>query len=784
MAPTWVATMRSMPGRKFKVRAYLTQFKEPFSIFGGDRFQSLMWALVLPAIFFSSQILAPDPQFNFFGDLYNLYFPQFVEGYHLAKNGTFIGIDFLTNNGASAYFLRPNIPAFYPVYQLVYLLFSFETIEGLARAYVLILYVHSVLAVYFAMRIGQKFLQMDIATALLLGVLYFGAIAYSYPIPPFYFVASLFPLLLYFALKSVEESAWWRLVLISFPYILVFLSGYLPLAVNAVFLALLFSLVYFWQGEGGGKLAFLRLIRWLMPVALASVVVLPIYFAVLQYHKLVPGIPDGVWYAAHELSYQSKDIFALLSRGFAASRPGVEFPSIILGLAPVLLLLIAITQRKRIALSPLEARVVAVSMLIFAFYLILAFGQAAGLPDLFYYLVPGIGKMHIYGRFLPIASFFFYMTTAIAFKHLVEMRAELPIDRWIVGLLVVLVVVHAYGQFGQPGSIRTEILVTELLMVGLVMVSLSARQPFYGYAVLIAVSLFIHAANFNSYTYGFNLSALPPYKNSLIFSVERRDALRNYFKEHSEKKLIKFADLTSSIEKPNGVMLNYPWMVQDTVKLSNYMGYELHTSVDREYLARFPWFGKVSVPWLLRTEADFVIYDPAAWSIFAGELDPFINHEVPEFDIGYGYKAAKLKDASGLVDYVPARNSGDFDNGIVRISNSTGTANVSGFETDYASHVRFEVDSSLPVTVRYLLFPNKMMELRIDGEHADVTLKEGLLEFSLPAGRHKINYHYKNMLHQIFVKEYFFYLIVLLGILGWRSWVVFSQLKIKKFVKG
>lgn len=774
--------MRAILEKKLNMSAYMAQIKELF--FEGDRFQNLMWALVLPAIFFSSQLFAPNPQYNFFGDLYNLYFPQFVEGYHLAKSGTFSGIDFLTDNGASAYFLRPNIPAFYPVYQLVYLLFRFETIEGLARAYVVILYAHSVLALYFSIRIGQRYFQLERPTAVLLGVLFFGAIAYSYPIPPFYFVASLFPLLLYFALKSVEESSWWRLVLISFPYILVFLAGYPPLAVNAVFLALLFSLAYFWQGEDGKKQTFLRSIIWLIPVALASVVVLPIYLAALQYHKLVPGLPEGVWYAAHELSYHAKDIFALLSRGFASSGSGTEFPSIILGLAPVLLLLIAITQRKKFALSPLEARLVAVSMLVFAFYLILAFGQAAGLPDLFYYLVPGIGKMHLYGRFLLVASFFFYLAVAIIFKHLVEMRAELPIERWIFGLLVVLVVVHAYGQLSQPGSIRTEILVIELLMVGLVMVSLSARQPFYGYAVLIAVSLFIHAANFNSYTYGFNLNALPPYKNSLVLSMERRDALRNYFKEHSDKKLIKYADLTSSIEKINGVMLNYPWMVQDTVKLSNYMGYELHTAIDRDYLARFPWFGKVSVPWLLRTEADFVIYDPAAWSIFAGELEPFINHEVPEFDIGYGYKAAKLKDASGLVDYIPVRNPGDFDNGIVRISNAEGTAAVSGFETDLASYVRFEVDSSSPVTARYLLFPNKMMELRIDGEHADVTLKDGLLEFSIPAGCHKIEYRYKNVLHQIFVKEYFLYLILLLGILGWRSSVVFSRLKHKKFVKG
>ncbi|OIR10722.1 hypothetical protein GALL_74920 [mine drainage metagenome] len=775
--------MKALLEKKMNVRAYLTQFNESF--FVEDRFLSLMWALILPAIFFSSQLFAPDPQFNFFGDLYNLYFPQFVEGYHLAKNGAFTGIDFLTNNGASAYFLRPNIPVFYPIYQLVYLLFSFETIEALARAYVGVLYAHSVIALYFSMRIGRKYFQLDNATSLLLGVLYFGAIANSYPIPPFYFVASLFPLLLYFALRSVEESAWWRLALYSFSYVLVFLSGYLPLDVNAVSLALLFAIVYFWQVRGEKQQILTRLIRLLVPVVLASVVVLPIYLAVLQYHKLVPGLPEGVWYAAHEFSYTSKDIFALLSRAFVGSRPGGgEFPSILLGVAPVLLLILAFTQRRKIALSPLEAGVVAISTLIFSFYLLLTFGRASGLPDLFYYLAPGLGKMHIYGRFLPIASFFFYLVFAIIFKHLIVMRSELPIARWISGLFVALIIVHGYGQLGQPESMWTELLSIELLMFVFILIGMSAHQSFYAYAGVISVSFFIHAANFNSHVNWSNLDAVPPHQNEVVFSQERRDALRNYFKEYADKKMIKFVDITSSIDKTNGVLLNYPWLVQDTVKLSNYMGYELHTSVDREYLARFPWFGKISVPWLLRTEADFVIYDPTAWSQLAGELEPFINHEVPEFDIGYGYKAAKLKDASGLVDYVPNRNPGDFDNGIVRVFNAAGTAAVSDFDTDFASHVRFEVDSSLPVTVRYLLFPNKMMELRIDGGHADVTPKDGLLEFSLPAGHHKIEYRYKNVLHQIFVKEYFLYLVALLGILGWRTWVVFTQLRTKKLSKG
>ena len=85
----------------------------------------------------------------------------------------------------------------------------------------------------------------------------------------------------------------------------------------------------------------------------------------------------------------------------------------------------------------------------------------------------------------------------------------------------------------------------------------------------------------------------------------------------------------------------------------------------------------------------------------------------------------------------------------------------------------------MPSTVRYLLFPNKMMELRINGKHVDVTLKDGLLELLLPPGHHQIEYHYKNRLHQVFIIGYLFYIVLLFCILGWRAWLVFRPFFLK-----
>lgn len=740
-----------------------------------ERVKSFALALIFSTIFFSSYLFTKNPQLNFFGDVAILYFPQFVEGYHMARSGALAGIDFLTSNGSTAYFLRPNIPVYYPPYQLTYALFHFETIEGLARAFVFIAYAHSILAAYYCMRIGRKYFQMTHGTSALFSVLYFGAIAYyAFTAPPFYYVAALFPFLLYFALQSAKKMDWWRVSLYSFPYVMVFLSGYLPLDVNAVLIALLFAAVYFWQNKTGEVKTFAPLlIRLFAPVVLASIIVLSLYLAMFFYHKQVPGVAEGVWHSAHQFSFESKDIFALLSRAFPPSNPGTGTPFVQLGLAPVFLLAIAFSQREKLAIAPSDAKIIALSLLIFSFYLLLAFGQASGLPDMFYFVMPVIGRMHFYGRYLLIASFFFYLAVAISFKYLVQIRTKLPIGRWLVVIFFVMFAAEAYNHISQPAWPNMKLLVIELLMLSLILISLSAQQNFYAFAGAIGVSFFIHAASFNSYTNSFSQVAAGPYKNDVAFSPERRELLINYFKQNSNKYLIKYADITSDIEKPNGVMLNFPWMVSNKLKLSNYMGYEPHMALDREYMARFPhpYYGKINVPWLLRTGADYVIYNQAAWTINSPELDQLIDKSIPELDLQHGYKAAKLKDASDLVDYIPNRNKGDFDNGIVRVSNTTGTALVTDFETDFVSRIHFQVESTSPVTVRYALFPHKMMELRVNGKRSNVTLKDGLLELSLPPGQHLIEYSYKNRLHQLFTIIYRIYFILLFGIAGWLAWM-------------
>jgi hypothetical protein len=182
--------------------------------------------------------------------------------------------------------------------------------------------------------------------------------------------------------------------------------------------------------------------------------------------------------------------------------------------------------------------------------------------------------MHIYARYLLVVSFFFFLAVAITFKHLVQIRTDLPLGRWLAGVFIVMFAVQGYLQIypTQAGSqLSPQILVIELLMFGLVLISLSSKQKFYAYAGAIGMSFFISAANFNYPVNTFNPKVPPPYINTISNSFDRQEILHKYFKQYSTKLLIKFVDISSSIEKLNGVGVNYPWMVQNSIKISNYI---------------------------------------------------------------------------------------------------------------------------------------------------------------------------------------------------------------------
>ena len=82
------------------------------------------------------------PGFMLTGDQRMAYFPSFVEGYRRFWHGGLLGIDFLTDDGASVFAYRPNLMPFYPPFLLAYLLVDCSELRAGMLAYLTVHVLH------------------------------------------------------------------------------------------------------------------------------------------------------------------------------------------------------------------------------------------------------------------------------------------------------------------------------------------------------------------------------------------------------------------------------------------------------------------------------------------------------------------------------------------------------------------------------------------------------------------------------------------------------------------
>jgi hypothetical protein len=729
-------------------------------IFRSYFFRDLFVSVFLAVLVFSPLLFNERPELLFSGDLHNLYFPQFVNGYYQSKASLWYGVDLLTNNGSSAYYLRPNIPVYYPPNILIYKLLNLYGISEFAIAFVWSLCIHAAVSLYAVFRFSEKYLKLDFRLAMLCGTSYVFTIVQIVSLTPFFYIAALFPVLVYVAVYVSYLKSWQACLIGSFVFLCAFLSGYLPLAVHAVILSVVLAIALRWTSEdrdeqiSAGSILFA-----LLPGLCAAAFVFPWYLAVLQYHKLVSGVLPGVW-AAHEMSYTLQDLASVATWGFLPSTQA-EAPHIVVGLLPLFIIGIAFSSRARLDFSDRDGRLAIFALVVFGFHLLLAAGRMTGLPDVFYYLVPGLGKMHIYGRYLVVSSFYVFLASALLLKKLINSKNEvfgnyiIPIDFFLLASACI------YGQIYPSAHVRVQVIVMELLFIALfILIFRSGGKNWLVFGVIIAVTL-IKLGGFNDSYNHIDLAQPPSYANAIIFSAERQQSFLNYARHHaSEKEVIKYADLTSTIDKPSGVLLNFPWMIGAGTPVSNYMGYELHLSVDRDYLKRFPYFGKVDFNWLIETGVDYLIVDPAARKMFAEKIAEYADRSVPELDLGFGYALIKV------ITIAPLEGK-TVDNGVFSVFSADPLMEVSGLDGNLTSYIAFNVRSSSPISIRYLMFPSKLMQFSVNGQAVDFHGIASLARLELPQGKHRIEYQYKNTLHVFFVQVLPFYLIILFSVSIW-----------------
>lgn len=725
----------------------------------------LLFAIAISIIVYL-QYFINNPQQLFFADQAILYFPQFVNSCHLFTDGQLFSADFLTNNGASIYSLRPNIPEYYPPYLLTYALFGCGSISGQAKLYVIILMAHSVVCMIYTSKLCKEYMNLDIYVSLFVSLMFILIVGrFANLLPIFYYPACLFPISIYFGLKAYFTGSRQCIIVMPMLCILVLTSGYVPIATNQFFLTLILIFLFIWALSGTVNVRSF-LIKVIIPGSVGFLVVLPLYIAYLKYNQIVPGLPNSVWQIAHDHAYNSIDIIRSLSVGFQEGRPIEEWPHITFGILPVALVLLSFFLKCEINNGKTK-RIVAVCCSITLFYYLLSFGALSGISDVFYYIAFGIGKMHYYGRFLISSSLLVCIVVGYSLRYVSSVKFSKTFLYTIQFFIVVLFSIAVSATVAIKSNdfkFNYNILAFEFFLL---LIFLACLNRISGPAIkILAIVLLLVSGLPNLYSpiSAFSHINPPPYKNTLSNSPERLDLFYKYISENSSQdlSLIKYMDLTSSIEKLNGIGPNFPWFRAGKIQISNYMGYELNTSISKDYLALFPYYGYVNFPWALRTGANFVVYDDASLNKYGVEISDWLDGSVGVLDLGYGYRVGKLKSAEGALPYVSVPGEHVYSNGIIKTTSNNNVTVPTRFSTNYSDRVEFVTDSEYPTTVTYMLFPSKYLNVYLDGNLIAKSNNHEQLKFNIPAGLHTVKLKYQENLITIFLGFLGLYLVAYL----------------------
>ncbi len=717
---------------------------------------ALFICFILYSPFLMGHLRGYKPELRFLGDLQIAGYPSFIYARNLAMEYAFYGMDFLTANGSSSLFLRPNFGVYY-LPQFI-LLNSIGHIKYLSDPFlfVILLYFNAVVCMIFTALFCSRMLKFNLLSSLFCGVLFTAFSAQTFGQITFLNVASIFPAVLYSFFVAADEklSLKGRLIL-SIPLISIVTGGYLPIALMGVVVAFGTFLVLHNKDRAESLKAFFIN---LFPGILLSFLYVSCLLVAVSIVPQIPKIPLGESLFYQDLSITAKGLISIFFPPL--QRDGAEAPHFLIGLPLIICYLVAFKHAKVYNRQP-DISFTAACLIIFLLSIVLSMGRFSGLAGLFFYSIPALGTMHAYGRYMLIFSFFFALGIGYYFSKINDNEIVVPNSIYLIIILMIASCI-LFPEFISSKGINIIQLEIEILYCVLILLCLnlgSIRKVMFGIIIVVASqqASFIYAP-----INWINLSNPGNTSIDLLNNQSRKNALIEYMLVNSKKKLIKYIDLTPEIEKHGGVQHNFPWHIKynnSERRISSYMGYEQGLSMQLEYAQRFSYFGKYDAEYLKSSGVDFIVYDEKTLvkeNLFIKELE---DREVKRLDIGYGYFISK-------VNHVNLQSADEvFNNGLIKIISKNSDLKVEKFQTNWRSFISVSLASEGSSSLSFLMFPHKFWKFYVDGNEVQPQLSvNNLASFEIPAGSHnfKIKYSFNGIKYFAFIYIVFILLTIFL----------------------
>jgi len=758
--------------------APVAPFKVDASLWHNPFFQAALCALVGVLCFFVPFLEGGGRHAGFLFvsfDPWTLLGAFFYETRFLVHKGVFWGIDFFAHNGASELYLRPNLPGYHPlVLFLSAILPTKFAPSSLIIEYLILLAVPAFFCAFFTHRLATRFLKFDgpLATFLTFGFAFSMQVVASFWYMPFALTAWAFPPALYAALAAGEAQNKRTSFLWALAPLAAYLSGYVPLALNALFLSAAAALFLFREDILAlkGKLR-LKKIGWILsPHLIATVVAVPYYLELIRVNRLSevafnPGA-GALDLVAHHMAMPLVNL--LHSIAWHAPLLGLRYEfDIFLGIVP--LLIVALFCFQKDVEIPKERRLLAqTSLLLFLFYALAVLGAASPLSDLFYFFVPLFGSMHLYQRYLIAAQFFLVVFLAILLDHLATNRERRGVRR-LTALMAFIVLAAAPFIGHKEAPFISEKLVFEFLLALLFLLSFNffSRK---GIIRAAALAMFLLSLlGLYSYRHGDTNNYRKRKAEQITYSVNTTANFADFVNSlKPQASVLKYVDLVPHPLKY--IPKNFPYFLAGQAKLASYYGYDWHLAAKWDYRKRFAvaaaddgtgnsWM-RPDWEWAIKTGARYVLFDATA-----NGNDPLLSKYADLSDPSRVYRTGE----KNQYVFAPLRGAKDkepntFDNGIVRLTSANGKPEVTAFKTNYGNRIAFRLNAPEAAQMDFLYWPDKHLRLYIDGARQAWETGDDLFQARIPAGDHKIEILYVNRMLQLFLFLYAAYGIMWLSL--------------------
>ena len=515
------------------------------------------------------------------------------------------------------------------------------------------------------------------------------------------FCGSVLPWAAYAALDYADHRGFRRLVLASFPVLVGYLAGYVPLGIACLGLAAVLVGVRIFLLSHSTlplKVRASRYVAALLPFFMGTFVAAPYLAAVFFFLKASPSASAAsLYFSAHQLAEVPQSILRALSYRAAIPGPFHEF-SVTWGLIAIAVATIFLLSSRTLdSLSRREWTLLKVTGLIYFAIVLSIFGQHSVVSDMVFYFIPQVGGMHIYQRFLLPGQLLFGVMIALMLKAVIDARPALGL-RIAFGLFATAAFAAAFFVLHHPapaGSIGiNNYLVFELLLAALCMAALLVPDKTFAYVAALALFTLPALDVMYDRSQGGSTRDEQAKRQGVMLDESLRQGVVNYLARFRSqgKELIKYVDITPRWTK-DGVESfpkAFPDFVLRDVPLSPYSGWNFYLSSRADYMATIPYGGDgcFHPDWerLRAGGADFIVAlesDLPKLEPFTGAVSPADIHRLPNgvvlaplwpkpldrqhgefgfYDNGYVRivrDADDLSESNNLALHQPARQSSD-----------------------------------------------------------------------------------------------------------------------------